>query len=70
MNQELLKDIIDKIDITGEAPSFDPERQYYFIAKAREEVAKLKKELGRPVTACVNTFGCPKVTVLQTGLRV
>ena len=37
MNQELLKDIIDKIDITGEAPLQDPERQYYFIAKAREE---------------------------------
>ena len=58
MNQELLKDIIDKIDITGEAPSFDPERQYYFIAKAREEVSKLKEKLGRSVTACVNTFGC------------
>ena len=58
MNQELLRDIIDKIDITGEAPLQDPERQYYFIAKAREEVSKVKEELGRPLTACVNTFGC------------
>ena len=65
MNQELLKDIIDKIDITGEAPLQDPERQYYFIAKAREKVAALKEELGRTPTACVNTFGCPMVAVIQ-----
>ena len=58
MNQELLKDIIDKIDVTGEAPMSDPERQYYFIAKAKEKVSALKEELGRTPTACVNTFGC------------
>jgi len=58
MNQELLKDIIDKIDITGEAPLQGPERQYYFIAKTREKVTALKEELGRPLTACVNTFVC------------
>ncbi len=58
MNQELLKDKITEIDLTKEAPLRDPERQYYYIAKAREKVTSLKEELGRPLTACVNTFGC------------
>lgn len=58
MNQELLKHKVNEIELTGEAPREEPKRQYYFIAKARQEVSRLKEELGRPLTACVNTFGC------------
>lgn len=49
------------IDLTQEAPVDEPERQYYFIAKARTYIQALSKELGRPLTFCVTTFGCPIV---------
>ena len=56
-----MKDIrqyIDMIDITKEAPVNEPERQYYFIKKARGYVKKASEEAGRPLTFCVTTFGC------------
>lgn len=46
------------IDITKEAPVQEPERQYYYMAKARSYVEQKAKELGRPLTFCVTTFGC------------
>ncbi|MFI3172193.1 MAG: tRNA (N6-isopentenyl adenosine(37)-C2)-methylthiotransferase MiaB [Eubacteriales bacterium] len=46
------------IDLTKEAPEQEPERQYYYIAKAREKVLNITKELGRDLTFCVTTFGC------------
>jgi tRNA-2-methylthio-N6-dimethylallyladenosine synthase len=49
---------LDDIDITGEAPIEEPERQYYFMAKCRELVRKKSEELGRPLYAVTNTFGC------------
>ncbi|MBR6769684.1 MAG: tRNA (N6-isopentenyl adenosine(37)-C2)-methylthiotransferase MiaB [Lachnospiraceae bacterium] len=48
----------DRIDLKREAPVEEPARQYYFIAKAREYVHKVSKELARPLTAAVITFGC------------
>lgn len=41
-----------------EIPVREPERQYYFIEKAKEEVARIAGQLGRPLTFCVQTFGC------------
>ena len=49
---------IDNMDITQEAPANEPERQYYFIKKAREYVRQASEEAGRPLTFCVTTFGC------------
>ncbi len=49
---------LDHIDITAEPPVNEPERQYYFMAKGREYIRKISKELGRPLTFCVTTFGC------------
>ena len=49
---------LDKIDITGEAPETEPQRQYYFMAKMREWVRAEEARLGRPLTACTTTFGC------------
>lgn len=46
------------IDLSKEAPVTEPDRQYYFIAKAREYVQKQSEELGRALTFCVTTFGC------------
>jgi len=57
---KLMKNKIDftQIDIAGEAPIAEPQRQYYFIAKAKEYVESQAAELGRPLTFCVTTFGC------------
>ncbi len=48
----------DNIDITEAEPVQEPERQYYFIAKARKYVKKIEEEIGRSLTFCVTTFGC------------
>ena len=48
----------DKINIEAEPPVSEPDRQYYFIAKARNYVKKLAQELGRKPTCHVTTFGC------------
>ncbi len=53
-----LEKYIDSMDITKEAPTTDPERQYYYIKKAREYVKEAYIEAGRPLTFCVTTFGC------------
>ena len=44
--------------ILQNAPDSEPERQFYFIERCREIVAGKAAEKGRPLTACVNTFGC------------
>lgn len=46
------------IDLSKEPPVKEPERQYYFIAKAKKYVMEKSKEAGRPLTFCVVTFGC------------
>ncbi len=49
---------LEKIDTTAQAPVTEPERQYYFMARAREHVKALEKRLGRKPLCCVTTFGC------------
>jgi len=49
---------IDSIDINGKVPATETERQYYFIAKAREYVRKKSEKLGRPLRSFLCTFGC------------
>lgn len=48
----------DNIDLTQNPPQEEPDRQYYYIAKARQYVQKKSRKKGRPLTFCVNTFGC------------
>ena len=50
MNQE--------ISLSNQVPQTEPERQYYFIEKAKQYVNGKNKELGRTLTFCVTTFGC------------
>ena len=50
----LLKDI----DLSAEAPKEEPQRQYYYMAKAREYVKQLSKRLGHTPTCHIATFGC------------
>ncbi|MCH5340048.1 MAG: tRNA (N6-isopentenyl adenosine(37)-C2)-methylthiotransferase MiaB [Acetatifactor sp.] len=49
---------LDKIDISGQPPENEPERQYYFMAKARAYVKAERERLGRPLMSEVVTFGC------------
>lgn len=46
------------IDITKTPPAHEPERQYYYMEKAKDFVEKKSKEIGRPMTYFVKTFGC------------
>ena len=48
----------DNIDLTQNPPQKEPDRQYYYIAKARQYVQEKSRKKGRPLTFCVNTFGC------------
>ena len=58
-----MNQIIDltKYDLNMVAPKEEPERQYYFMAKAKKYVEKFTEELKRKPTCCVTTFGCPTV---------
>lgn len=46
------------INLSKEAPVTEPERQYYYIEKAKQYLAQKKEEIGRDLTFCVTTFGC------------
>ena len=45
-------------DLLNNAPTEEPERQYYFIEQAKKIVEKKEQEKGRKLTCCVTTFGC------------
>ncbi len=49
---------LDSIDLSLEAPLNEPERQYYYMALAREYIRDLTAEIGRVPTCAVVTFGC------------
>lgn len=52
MDIDLIQNILD------EAPCNEPERQYFFVNECRRIVAEKSAALGRPLTCCINTFGC------------
>ena len=39
----------------------EAKRQYEYMEKAKSYVAQKEQELGRKLTFCVQTFGCPTV---------
>ena len=43
-------------NLTVQAPLEEPARQEYFMEMAKKQVAQLSRELGRPLTCCINTF--------------
>lgn len=42
------------------------EEQLYYIGECKKFLEKKIKEIGRPLYACVHTFGCPIVRVKKT----
>lgn len=47
-----------EIDLNQEPPMKEPERQYYYMALAKQKIAKVIENIGRPLTFKVTTFGC------------
>ncbi|XCP83823.1 tRNA (N6-isopentenyl adenosine(37)-C2)-methylthiotransferase MiaB [Roseburia hominis] len=57
--QEQLHEIdLNAVNLEVPAPDTEPQRQYYFMAKARSYVKALETELGRLPRFTVTTFGC------------
>ncbi len=59
--EELRHIDLDRVNVNCNPPDFEPQRQYYFIAKCRQYVKKESERLGRPLRSEVVTFGCPNV---------
>ena len=53
-----IENIIDAMDLSQEAPVEEPQRQYWFMKKARQLVKEQSEKQGRPLTANITTFGC------------
>ena len=49
---------LDRVNVTCSPPDFEPQRQYYFMAKCRQIVKSESEKLGKPLTCAVITFGC------------
>lgn len=56
--EELKQIDLDRVNVNCSPPDFEPQRQYYFIAKCRQIVKSESERLGRPLYACTVTFGC------------
>lgn len=54
----MISEEILKVDLSLEPPTSEPERQYYYIAKAKQKIEEIKSRLGRELTFNVTTFGC------------
>lgn len=48
----------DKLNVTGNPPLDETQKQYYYIARAKEYVQKMSDDLGRSLRFAVVTFGC------------
>ncbi|MBR4754043.1 MAG: tRNA (N6-isopentenyl adenosine(37)-C2)-methylthiotransferase MiaB [Lachnospiraceae bacterium] len=58
MNADEFDKIIENVDISGEAPDSEPERQYFFLARAVRVMNELMGRSGLRPTAVIKTFGC------------
>lgn len=58
VTEELKHKDMDRINVHCSPPDFEPQRQYYFMAKCRQIVKSESERLGRPLYACTQTFGC------------
>ena len=49
---------LDLVDLEVPAPEYEPQRQFYFMAKCRRYVKAMSEKAGRPMTFFTQTFGC------------
>lgn len=50
--------LLEAVDVNGDAPEAEPERQYYFMKKCRQWAEKETLRAGHPLTMSVQTLGC------------
>lgn len=43
---------------SDDVPVMEPQRQFYYMEIAKQYVSRIAAKKGRPLTFCVNTFGC------------
>lgn len=56
---EQLQEIdLNDVELEAVAPQMEPQRQYYYMAKAKKYVQELSAKLGRPLSFSTQTFGC------------
>lgn len=65
-----LEKILEEIDLTKEAPTKEPERQYYYIKKMQGILAEQEQKKGRKLTASAQTFGCQMNLKLKMFARI
>ena len=59
ISAEELKHVdLDRVNVHCSPPDFEPQRQYYFMAKCGQILKAESERLGRPLSACTQTFGC------------
>ena len=56
---------LDCVDLQAPAPEFEPNRQYYFMAKLKSWFQEECNKYGRTLTYHVETFGCQMNIVTQ-----
>ncbi len=56
--EELKHVDLDRVNVNCTPPDFEPQRQYYFMAKCRQIVKSESERLGRPLYACSVCMGC------------
>jgi len=52
------QDLVQQADLNSPAPETEPERQAWFLARARRIVQNRREQQGRALTFRVETFGC------------
>ena len=63
ISTEELKNVdLDRVNVNCSPPDFEPQRQYYFMAKCRQIVKSESERLGRPLHACNQVFGCQMIS--------
>ena len=67
MPEQLKHTDLDRVDVHCSPPDFEPQRQYYFMAKCRQYVKEESERVGHILTASVITFGCQVNTVHEIG---
>lgn len=50
--------LLEAVDVNGDVPEAEPERQYYFMKKCRQWAEKETLRAGHPLTMSVQTLGC------------
>lgn len=51
--------------VVDNMPKTEPDRQRAYMALLKKYFSELSNKLGRPLTMCTVTFGCPKVFVTE-----